>query len=62
MEAFICEIVEPRVLDLIMLVLPKWRLLLYIFLMNVGPKPALLLSCTSLSFSAIHLPALETVD
>ncbi|XP_050082856.1 uncharacterized protein LOC126569629 [Anopheles aquasalis] len=35
MEAFICEIVEPRVLDLIMLVLPKWRLLLYIFLMNM---------------------------
>ncbi|XP_049539479.1 uncharacterized protein LOC125953753 [Anopheles darlingi] len=35
MEAFICEIVEPRVLDLIVLILPKWRLLLYIFLMNM---------------------------
>ncbi|XP_052862743.1 uncharacterized protein LOC128269340 [Anopheles cruzii] len=35
MEAFISEIVEPRVLDLIVLILPKWRLLLYIFLMNV---------------------------
>ncbi|XP_058063710.1 uncharacterized protein LOC131213644 isoform X2 [Anopheles bellator] len=35
MEAFISEIVEPRVLDLIVLILPKWRLLLYIFLMNI---------------------------
>lgn len=36
MEAFINEMVEPRVFDLIVLILPKWRLLLYIFLMNVS--------------------------
>ncbi|XP_058821001.1 uncharacterized protein LOC131683175 [Topomyia yanbarensis] len=35
MEAFINEMVEPRVLDLIVLILPKWKLLIYIFLMNV---------------------------
>ncbi|XP_053681758.1 uncharacterized protein LOC128732515 [Sabethes cyaneus] len=35
MEAFINEIVEPRIIDLIVLILPKWKLLLYIFLMNV---------------------------
>uniref|UniRef100_A0A182PPC8 Major facilitator superfamily associated domain-containing protein n=1 Tax=Anopheles epiroticus TaxID=199890 RepID=A0A182PPC8_9DIPT len=35
MEAFINEMVEPRVFDLIMLILPKWRLLVYIFLMNI---------------------------
>ncbi|XP_001689395.3 uncharacterized protein LOC5666746 [Anopheles gambiae] len=35
MEAFINEMVEPRVFDLIVLILPKWRLLLYIFLMNI---------------------------
>ncbi|XP_019552196.2 uncharacterized protein LOC109422007 isoform X1 [Aedes albopictus] len=35
MEAFINEMVEPRVLDLLMLILPKWKLLVYIFLMNV---------------------------
>ncbi|XP_058175784.1 uncharacterized protein LOC131290638 [Anopheles ziemanni] len=35
MEAFINEMVEPRVLDLVVLILPKWRLLLYIFLMNI---------------------------
>lgn len=36
MEAFINEMVEPRVLDLIVLILPKWKLLMYIFLMNVS--------------------------
>ncbi|XP_052901302.1 uncharacterized protein LOC128307472 [Anopheles moucheti] len=35
MEAFINEMVEPRVFDLIVLILPKWRLLLYIYLMNI---------------------------
>uniref|UniRef100_A0A182K129 Major facilitator superfamily associated domain-containing protein n=1 Tax=Anopheles christyi TaxID=43041 RepID=A0A182K129_9DIPT len=35
MEAFINEMVEPRVFDLIALILPKWRLLLYILLMNI---------------------------
>ncbi|XP_055602406.1 uncharacterized protein LOC129751121 [Uranotaenia lowii] len=35
MEAFINEMVEPRVLDLIVLILPKWKLLIYIFIMNV---------------------------
>ncbi|XP_035919615.1 uncharacterized protein LOC118517505 isoform X1 [Anopheles stephensi] len=35
MEAFINEMVEPRVFDLIVLILPKWKLLLYIFLMNI---------------------------
>uniref|UniRef100_A0A182MZP4 Major facilitator superfamily associated domain-containing protein n=1 Tax=Anopheles dirus TaxID=7168 RepID=A0A182MZP4_9DIPT len=35
MEAFINEMVEPRVFDLIVLILPKWRLLVYIFLMNI---------------------------
>lgn len=35
MEAFINEMVQPRVLDLIVLILPKWKLLVYIFLMNV---------------------------
>ncbi|XP_049289192.1 uncharacterized protein LOC125767019 isoform X1 [Anopheles funestus] len=35
MEAFINEMVEPRVFDLIMLILPKWRLLMYIYLMHI---------------------------
>lgn len=35
MEAFINEMVEPRVLDLLVLILPKWKLLVYIFMMNV---------------------------
>lgn len=35
MEAFINEMVEPRVLDLIVLILPKWKLLIYILLMNI---------------------------
>ncbi|KAL9692433.1 hypothetical protein quinque_015742 [Culex quinquefasciatus] len=35
MEAFINEMVQPRVLDLIVLILPKWKLLVYILLMNI---------------------------
>uniref|UniRef100_A0AAG5DAI8 Transmembrane protein n=1 Tax=Anopheles atroparvus TaxID=41427 RepID=A0AAG5DAI8_ANOAO len=35
MEAFINEMVQPRVLDLLVLILPKWRLLVFIFLMNI---------------------------
>lgn len=35
MEAFINEMVEPKVLDLIVLILPKWKLLIYIWLMNI---------------------------
>ncbi|XP_053678738.1 uncharacterized protein LOC128729113 [Anopheles nili] len=35
MEAFINEMVEPRVFDLLVLIQPKWKLLVYVFLMNI---------------------------
>ena len=39
MEAFISEGVQLRVIDLLILALPKWKLFIYTFFIIVSQKP-----------------------